>query len=271
MQWILRDYYSNSQWEATIYQELAENRPVLYSGQVGNGSGHQFICDGYKDGLFHINWGWGGMSDGYFVLSIANPDEQGAGGSVNNDSYCYNQNAYLGFQRPSEDETAFPQVESVIDDITPTNYTRTSTEENFVGVSLSGYVIPHYVVLPTAPYKLECGWAAYQDGTIKQVIGSTTNMIDDTMLPAANYWKSCDNDLPAAAFGAGLADGKYLLCQVFKESETSDWQLCYGSSVSYLVTVIDGLRLTVKNISTSYDINKVTLPDVMIAKNTSTL
>ncbi|MDE6085156.1 MAG: C10 family peptidase, partial [Muribaculaceae bacterium] len=52
-------YYSNEDWEDLVYNELAENRPVIYSGQATNG-GHEFVCDGYEDGYFHINWGWGG-------------------------------------------------------------------------------------------------------------------------------------------------------------------------------------------------------------------
>ena len=270
MQCILRNDLSNNLWESTIYQELAENRPVLYSGQTNKKSGHQFICDGYKDGLFHINWGWGGMSDGYFVLSIANPDEQGAGGSVNNASYSYEQEAYIGFQKPIEGETAFPRVESLIEGITPGIYSRTSSETDFENVNLEGTIIPHYVVRPTAEYQLDCGWALCQDGNILQVVGTKTLSVDDTGLEDV-FWYSYYSNTIEASFDAGLADGKYLLCQVYRESETSDWQLCYGSSVSYLVAEIDGLGLTVRNISTSYNINKVTLPDVMIAKNSSTL
>ena len=39
--------------------------------------GHAFIIDGYqaKDGVgyFHVNWGWGGSSDEYFLISVLNP------------------------------------------------------------------------------------------------------------------------------------------------------------------------------------------------------
>ena len=42
--------------------------PVYYSG-FSNSGGHAFVCDGYDDSdLFHFNWGWGGSSDGYFVI-----------------------------------------------------------------------------------------------------------------------------------------------------------------------------------------------------------
>ena len=72
-------YYSTTEWEELVYNEIAEGRPVIYSGQAANG-GHEFVCDGYTDGYFHINWGWGGYCDGNFLLSALNPDGQGIGG-----------------------------------------------------------------------------------------------------------------------------------------------------------------------------------------------
>lgn len=79
-----REYYTDEAWEDLVYEELAEGRPVLYSGRVENGGGHQFICDGYEDGLFTINWGWGNLYDGNFPLTGTGallPEGQGAGGS----------------------------------------------------------------------------------------------------------------------------------------------------------------------------------------------
>ena len=78
----IRDYYGLYEWESMVYDELAEGRPVLYSGQ-GTAGGHQFICDGYNsDGFFHFNWGWGGLSDGYFRLTALNPASLGVGGGA---------------------------------------------------------------------------------------------------------------------------------------------------------------------------------------------
>ena len=78
------EYTDEEEWENLIYQELDEGRPVFYSGtppENTGGSGHAFICDGYDGyGRFHINWGWGGHRDDYYVLSIANPyDEEDFG------------------------------------------------------------------------------------------------------------------------------------------------------------------------------------------------
>ncbi len=73
---LLRSSFSNiDEWEDLVYNELASGRPVLYNGDSDT-AGHAFICDGYDEtGLFHINWGWGGDCDGYFSLSVLNPEQ----------------------------------------------------------------------------------------------------------------------------------------------------------------------------------------------------
>ncbi len=65
--------YSAAYWESLIYTELLEGRPVYYSG-VSNTGAHAFVVDGYRpEGLWHVNWGWGGRSNGYFRLPDLNP------------------------------------------------------------------------------------------------------------------------------------------------------------------------------------------------------
>lgn len=73
-----RANFTSAEWEGIAYGQLAAGRPLYYGG-TGSGS-HAFVVDGYLgDGLFHLNWGWGGLSDGYFALSALNPQEQGTG------------------------------------------------------------------------------------------------------------------------------------------------------------------------------------------------
>lgn len=68
-----RSDYSIAEWDDLIYNEIAEGRPVLYTG-YSMSVGHAFVCDGYRNGYFHINWGWGGYLNNYFKLSILNPN-----------------------------------------------------------------------------------------------------------------------------------------------------------------------------------------------------
>ncbi|MDA3953344.1 MAG: C10 family peptidase, partial [Bacteroidales bacterium] len=52
-----------------IKTEIDNNRPIYYDGD-GDGGGHAWVCDGYDDSdNVHINWGWGGSYNGFFLLS----------------------------------------------------------------------------------------------------------------------------------------------------------------------------------------------------------
>ena len=96
---IKRDNCSEAEWEQAIYKELASSRPVIYFGMSESGS-HSFICDGYDDnGLYHINWGWGGLYDGFFNLSILVPEE-GDEEHTGKD-YSYHQHALTGIMTNS--------------------------------------------------------------------------------------------------------------------------------------------------------------------------
>lgn len=98
-----REYYTAADWESLIYEQLRDYGPVQYSGGSGSG-GHSFVCDGYStDGYFHINWGWGGMSDGYFLLSALNPGQQGTGGSAS--GYNSRQDIVANVSKPRAGST----------------------------------------------------------------------------------------------------------------------------------------------------------------------
>lgn len=76
---VQKSNYNDSDWADMLYNEIKENRPVIYSGNDGQ-SGHCFVLDGYDgNGLFHFNWGWTGRYDGYFSLSALNPGTGGTG------------------------------------------------------------------------------------------------------------------------------------------------------------------------------------------------
>lgn len=97
----VRNYYGLEEWEDLIYADLEKGLPVLYSG-VGTAGGHQFICDGYAgDGYFHFNWGWGGMSNGYFLLDALNPGSLGVGGGAG--GFNFNQQITLNVTPEQED------------------------------------------------------------------------------------------------------------------------------------------------------------------------
>ena len=98
MQEVERDNYSLEDWMNLLDAELQAKRPVMYSGNSST-VGHQFVCDGSDgDGLYHINWGWGGYQDGYFDISLLNPDKGGAGSGSDADGYTNGCRAIIGLQ-----------------------------------------------------------------------------------------------------------------------------------------------------------------------------
>ncbi|WP_118973477.1 thiol protease/hemagglutinin PrtT [Taibaiella koreensis] len=79
-----REDYSDADWDALLKQEIDNGRPLLYAG-FGDLGGHAFVFDGYDAaGLYHINWGWGGMSNGYFTVNNLAPSALGIGGGGGN-------------------------------------------------------------------------------------------------------------------------------------------------------------------------------------------
>lgn len=68
-------YATNEEWEALMRSELDAKRPIMYSGVNSSETGaHEFILDGYdSNGFFHVNWGWNGSFDGYFLLLDLSP------------------------------------------------------------------------------------------------------------------------------------------------------------------------------------------------------
>ena len=258
MQEVYRYYFSTSQWEELIYNELAAGRPVLYGGQ-SSGGGHQFICDGYDgSGLFHFNWGWGGYSDGFFVLSLANPDDKGIGGGSSSDGYTSGQSAIIGFKPAEEGEVFHPNIYSMVHWIdVPMAYTRPSASEDFLNVELRDYV-GVYAELQTS-LSFEAGWGLYQNGTI------TCLASHECVIPASEWFQ--ENSVKVS-FGADLPDGEYRLYQLYRMPGQTEWHLCDEWDENYLIATISGTDLTLSY--PSYDenvtINKINFIDPVVKR-----
>jgi len=68
-----RSNYTDAEWESIIRQQLDARLPVFYYSRR-EGGGHGFVVDGYDNaGKFHINWGWGGLHDGWYSLNALTP------------------------------------------------------------------------------------------------------------------------------------------------------------------------------------------------------
>lgn len=93
-------FFQTDDWHARIQKELQARRPLLVSGEADTGSRHAFIIDGYRfDGstpYYHVNWGWDGSDNAYFLIDNMRPSEAGTGGY--NDNYSYDYTLFFGIQ-----------------------------------------------------------------------------------------------------------------------------------------------------------------------------
>jgi hypothetical protein len=65
--------YSDAEWEELMLNELYAGRPIIYTSKDSiKKVAHAFDIDGYDGEKYHINWGWGGNSNGYFAFRAFN-------------------------------------------------------------------------------------------------------------------------------------------------------------------------------------------------------
>lgn len=139
MQDLTRTCFTLQQWMTLIDNELKAKRPILYSGKSSD-KGHEFVCDGSDGkGLYHINWGWGGYQNGYFDLTILQPQKGGAGSGSAVDGYNRDCSMIIGIVPDNgmvdEPLASYPQIMSMdhggMTGITWTKTTREHVLESF--------------------------------------------------------------------------------------------------------------------------------------------
>lgn len=97
LQEVYRSVYTLAEWKKILDWELEAKRPIIYGGVRSYERGHQFVCDGSDgEGLYHINWGWSGDSDGYFDITLLDPDVSGTGAGTSADGYNRDCSVIIG-------------------------------------------------------------------------------------------------------------------------------------------------------------------------------
>jgi len=235
VRYVERNSYSYAEWLDLIYQELVTNGPVIYDGQ-STSSGHAFIVEGYdEEDYFYINWGWGGMSDGVFKLSVLYPDAQGIGGSSAQNGYSIGQGAIVNVV-PYDDGTNH-DIRMTLTNISvdKKTYNRASGTANFTDVAL------HWDMWnwTGATHAFDLGWALY-DGENQTIIMELGN---NTFEPTYGIPLSTTYQV---SFGANLADGEYKLVPVSRETGTEEWLPNYRSERYYVKAIINGNTLTLE-------------------------
>lgn len=66
-------YFTDESFCSYIMEEVSNGRPIQACGASNKGGAHAFVIDGYqiKENVpyFHVNWGWSGDWDGYFLIN----------------------------------------------------------------------------------------------------------------------------------------------------------------------------------------------------------
>lgn len=218
---IRKELYPIDSLNQIIRAELRAGRPVLVSGSNDEG-GHAFVCDGYdKRAYFHINWGWGGSSDGYYLLSALNPGSQGIGGTTK--GYNKGTELYVGLQ-PKKSGTVRLPAQMGADSIAvdKLRYTRAGTItgtiyklQNFGINEFSGYYgfglyseeeDKLVAVLKSSSYSLKAGYYRTSDATQSFTVPNT------------------------------VPNGTYHLCAIYQESG-KEWQRMMARYDEYFKTV----------------------------------
>ena len=210
--WADRSDFSIDDWFNKLYDELEAGYPILYRGH-SSGGGHAFVVDGFDgDNLFHLNWGWGGGSNGWFLISILNPsDNSGIGASSSSDGYSMSQGALFNLRKPGTPKEDSYLITSDVS-INGTGIKATFTNRSGTSGSFNVGIV-----------KLEDDGSLTLVGT-KQTI---SNMAND-----ATSTKSFQiaNKLP---------EGTYKLSPANKPSKSEEWRAEYDFQTQYIEAVVD--------------------------------
>lgn len=206
--WLIK-LFEAEHLEQTIYDELAEDRPVFYTGYSSSkGEGHAFIVDGYKDGMFHINWGWDGDADGYFIITGLTEDVMPFLPNCGSDMI-------VGIEPPAPNSE---QAKAIVYDFQYGGYRvsyRTNASEDFLfPTSFYGRF--------SCDYNSSCyiGLGFYHDNELVKVVAQQQVLFPmDDFLYFDNVY--IEKNIP---------QGTYTVCPVYRHGETEEWRKTIGSN-----------------------------------------
>ncbi len=75
-QYITSENFTEEEWMKMLFNNLDSGIPVIYNGVSEEATmNHAFVVDGYNSTGFHVNWGWDGLYNGYYVIDALTPNE----------------------------------------------------------------------------------------------------------------------------------------------------------------------------------------------------
>ncbi len=234
-QYLFRDS-TDLDWDSVIINHLDRRIPLYYAGwSVPNINGHAFICDGYQDStMFHFNFGWGGNTDGYYVIDPLVP-----GGSNFNLAQELVINA-----TPYEVGNPFPSI-GCQGETTLESFDGSLTDG---GNPLNGYTAS------------DCNWLIKPQTTLDSVSALTLsfNLLDLSPGDSIHIFKGSNSQAPLlGSWGGQVApsDIKYEGNTLFVNYKSNNASLANGFDISYHATlpVYCKVMPTIKDFNGSID------------------
>lgn len=242
------DQYPISDWNDMMYYQLANGWPIIYGGfGTGYNGGHQFICDGYRSGdYFHINWGWSGVSDGYYKLTALAPGSQGAGG--NTSDFSTGCDAVYYVREPMEGSEKQTQISCRGNFVAGTS-TSSQTQFKVTSGSLWGSTRNYFMNLGGFQFNAEVGVRLIDatDPAKTYTVAATNGMIT---------WKKWATGLASfnvSFTGQNIAQGKYYVFPVSRAQGKTEWEriMCPRGKQQYVVMTVTSDGSTVFSSPTS--------------------
>jgi hypothetical protein len=237
--YITRSDFTNAQWDSIVYNELVQQRPVILSGTSIAGTysnGHAFVCDGCdSNGLYHINWGWGGYSNGYFRLALLNPDGEGAGGIEGGGGYSINQGAVVGIQ--SDKGSSYTEdVVMTVSDFSST----TTTAKTIHGLDYSIPLTGGCYNMTSSAQSFAVNLQLYNENGDKMKSMSLATMTEYSI--GYGCYLDANFKIPAKT-----ADGTYYIKVTTKSANSTSFSLAKNANVYYVKVVIANSVATMTN------------------------
>lgn len=237
--------YANAEWEKIIYDELAARRPVYLSGfsvSASGSVGHAFVCDGYDgQGLYHINWGWGGMSDGFFRLTLLNPDDHGTGGNNGSGGFSMDELAIVGIQ-PNQGGTLQETAELTLETF---SCTAESVERNSFAAGFSLPLDYDMWNMTTQTFSVNVGIAIYDEDN--QLWGVSQTGLATSAIGTSYGWSTQDKGPKSLTVGEGITAGNYTLRMVHQVNGSDEWTPLKNADKYYLEMRVSGNKATITN------------------------
>lgn len=245
MQDLTRTCFTLQQWMTLIDNELKAKRPILYSGQSSDG-GHEFVCDGSDGkGLYHINWGWGGYQDGYFDLTILQPQKGGAGSGSAVDGFNRDCSMIIGIApdngKVDEPLASYPQIMSM-DHGGMTGITWTKTTREHVLEPFQAEARTCFVNQSTTDFSGYFAYGIKANGTIVLVSDYEGGWNLPAVKPNGGTWGTY-GDNPELTINYPFPQGINVIYPVYSY-DTKNWHVCSFYNNQPFIIDVDATKMT---------------------------